>query len=81
MTRRAKRGEPLSDCEIRTLAAASRGLRNAQIAAENWISIDTVKTQLLTAYTKLGARNRAHAVVIAICLRLIPMPYKAGEPQ
>lgn len=55
----------LSEREASVAAAVGRGLTNAEIAAELFISEATVKTHLASAQTKLGVRNRVGVAVIA----------------
>jgi DNA-binding CsgD family transcriptional regulator len=43
-----------------------RGLRNQEIADSLFLGVNTVKTHLKSLYRKLGARNRADAVAIAL---------------
>jgi DNA-binding NarL/FixJ family response regulator len=55
-------GEPLEPFEVRVLAMASNGSSNLEIARATATSENMVKYYLQKACTKLGARNRAHAV-------------------
>ena len=45
------------------LALIARGLTNAQIADELYLSIETVKTYVKRLYAKLDVHNRAQAAV------------------
>lgn len=49
---------PLTEREEEVLRATARGSSNAEIAAELFISLSTVKTHLSAIQDKLGARNR-----------------------
>jgi DNA-binding NarL/FixJ family response regulator len=71
---RAPQPEALSPRETAVLAAAARGLTNAQIGRELFISEATVKTHLLRAYAKLGVSGRTAAVTKAIEAGLLPSP-------
>lgn len=51
--------------EADVLAAMARGLTNLEIAAELFLSESTVKTHVGRILTKLPARDRVHAVLIA----------------
>lgn len=55
----------LSERERSVAAAVGRGLSNAAIAQELFISEATVKTHLAAAQAKLGVRNRVGVAVIA----------------
>ena len=48
----------LSPRELDVVKLAARGLTNAEIATQLFISVGTVKTNLGSVQTKLGARNR-----------------------
>jgi DNA-binding NarL/FixJ family response regulator len=48
----------LSPREVDVVKLAARGLTNAEIARQLFISVGTVKTHLGSVQTKLGARNR-----------------------
>jgi DNA-binding NarL/FixJ family response regulator len=50
-----------------TLKGVSRGLCNAQIADEQGIPLETVKSQLKFWFGHFGAANRTH--LAAICYR------------
>jgi DNA-binding CsgD family transcriptional regulator len=67
----ARLGDPLTVRELQCIAAAARGLTNAEIRAELGLSRGTVFAAFHRAYAKLGARTdvpqvtRAHAVHLA----------------
>ena len=48
----------------------AKGLTNAQIAEELYLSIETVKTYVKRLYAKLDVHNRAQAAVAASDLQL-----------
>ena len=69
--------ETLSARETEVLMLAGRGLTNAQIGRELFVSEATVKTHLLRAYAKLGVSGRTAAVTRAMELGFLPSP---GRP-
>ena len=50
--------DPLSPRELDVVRAVARGRTNAEIAAELFVSLSTVKTHLTNIQAKLSARNR-----------------------
>jgi DNA-binding NarL/FixJ family response regulator len=62
----------LTPREIEVLTLIARGRSNSEIAAELYLSEPTVKTHVTRIFAKLGARDRAQAVVFA---------YEAGVVQ
>jgi DNA-binding NarL/FixJ family response regulator len=56
--RRASGPGPLSPRELEVVQAVARGRTNAEIAAELFVSLSTVKTHLTNVQAKLDARNR-----------------------
>ncbi|WP_308196578.1 LuxR C-terminal-related transcriptional regulator [Amycolatopsis sp. Poz14] len=52
----------LTSREVEVLQRIALGLENAQIAAELFLSVETVRTHVKHILKKLGAINRAHAV-------------------
>ncbi|ARZ70627.1 response regulator transcription factor [Streptomyces sp. HU2014] len=50
--------EPLTDREADVVRCLARGATNAEIAAELFVSLSTVKTHLANVQMKLDARNR-----------------------
>jgi LuxR family maltose regulon positive regulatory protein len=72
--------EPLSDSEIRVLRYLPTNLSMRQIAAELYVSHNTVRTHITHLYAKLGTHTRAEAVTRARALGLLapsPLPGKA----
>ena len=61
----------LSPRELDVVKLAARGLTNAEIATQLFISVGTVKTHLGSVQTKLGARNRVEIAAWAWERRLV----------
>jgi DNA-binding NarL/FixJ family response regulator len=55
---RSQPREPLTEREEEVLRAVAQGRSNAELAAELYISLSTVKTHLANLQAKVGARNR-----------------------
>jgi DNA-binding NarL/FixJ family response regulator len=60
------RDRGLTARESEALALLMSGLRNREIGEAMFVSTDTVKTHLANVYRKLGVRNRAEAVAVAL---------------
>jgi LuxR family maltose regulon positive regulatory protein len=63
--------DPLSERELEVLRLMASGLSNRDIARRDVVSINTVKTQVKSIYSKLGAHTRADALTAARRLGLI----------
>jgi LuxR family transcriptional regulator, maltose regulon positive regulatory protein len=63
--------EELSDAELRVLRYLPSNLKAPEIAAELFVSTNTVRTHMRHIYAKLGAHNRDAAVMRARELGLI----------
>jgi DNA-binding NarL/FixJ family response regulator len=61
----------LSPRELDVVKLTARGLTNAEIAQQLFISVGTVKTHLGSVHTKLGARNRVEVAAWAWERRLV----------
>jgi len=65
--------EELTRRELQMLGFVSLGLTNHEIAEEQSISTETVRSHVKSMLSKLGARNRAHAVTLGHLHNLIGM--------
>ena len=64
----------LTPREVDVLGLIAAGLTNQEIADRLYLSINSVKTYIRTAYRKIGAERRAHAVVWVERHALTPPP-------
>ncbi|GAA3235306.1 response regulator transcription factor [Actinocorallia longicatena] len=64
-TRRPVVLAPLTDREREILELIARGRSNAELGAELFLSVSTIKTHVSSLLSKLGARDRAQLVIIA----------------
>ncbi|MCK4725820.1 MAG: response regulator transcription factor, partial [Anaerolineales bacterium] len=61
---RADLVEPLSRRELEVLRLLTTSLTSTEIAAELYISVSTVRTQIKNIYSKLGVHKRLEAVQV-----------------
>ena len=52
--------------ELQVLRGMSAGRSNGEIGRELFLSEDTIKTHARRLFVKLGARDRAHAVLLVL---------------
>lgn len=72
MVRRMTSATPqLSDRERQVLDLLAEGLNTTAIAAKLYVSESTAKTHIAKIYEKLGASNRAQALVTAMKLKML----------
>ena len=56
----------LTEREMQVLLGMSQGQSNSEIGRELFLSEDTIKTHARRLFSKLGARDRAHAVALGL---------------
>ena len=66
--------EPLTGREMAVLVYLPTMLKSAEIAADLFVSVNTVKTHQRAIYRKLGVSNRRGAVDQAIALNMLEQP-------
>lgn len=64
-------GTPLSSRERNVLRRVAQGKTDAEIAAELFVSVCTIRTHMRNISQKLGAANRTHAVTQALYRGLV----------
>ena len=64
----------LSERELEILRLLATGLSNKEIAAQVYISINTVKVHLRNIFAKLNVQTRTEATMIAIQRGLVTVP-------
>ncbi|MGH9271915.1 MAG: response regulator transcription factor [Ilumatobacteraceae bacterium] len=60
------RSEGLTDREAEVLALVTQGKSNAEIAGVMYLSVNTIKTYIRSAYHKIGVTTRPHAMLWGI---------------
>ena len=70
---------PLTSRELEILRLAARGMTNAQIARDLWVTQQTVKFHLSNTYRKLGVANRTEASRYAHMNALVPREQHAAS--
>jgi DNA-binding NarL/FixJ family response regulator len=63
----------LTEREQEVLRLMARGMSNAEIAAELFLGVQTIKTHVANLLGKLGARDRTQAVIIAYESGFVPV--------
>jgi len=66
------RGEGLTDRESEILALITQGRSNAEVAAHTYLSPNTVKSYIRSAYGKIGAESRTQAVLWGVEHGFVP---------
>ena len=63
--------DPLSERELEILTHVARGLKNKEIAAELFVSVNTIHYHTKNIYSKLGVNSRTKAIAKAKSLKLL----------
>jgi DNA-binding CsgD family transcriptional regulator len=66
----------LTPMEVTCLKLSANGYRTREIGSDLRVSEDKIETLLTNAQHKLGAKNRLHAIGIAVSQRLIGLDNK-----
>jgi two-component system, NarL family, response regulator LiaR len=70
----------LSEREAEILTLICRGMSNQQAAEQLYLSINSVKTYIRTAYRKIGAQSRSQAVIWGLRHGFVPTPQRMRPP-
>ncbi|MFK5633567.1 MULTISPECIES: DNA-binding response regulator [unclassified Ornithinimicrobium] len=71
----------LSPREAEVLALIAQGLTNLDIASQTYLSINSVKTYIRSAYRKIGVTRRSQAVLWGIHHDLLPDVMRDTDPE
>ena len=71
----------LSDREAQVISLITRGLTNDEVAQECYLSINSVKTYIRTAYRKIGVRSRSQAVAWAVQHGFATRQERGADPR
>lgn len=71
----------LSAREAEVVSLITQGMTNADIASRTYLSINSVKTYIRTAYRKMGVSRRAQAVRWGIEHGMVPDRMRVHNPQ
>jgi NarL family two-component system response regulator LiaR len=71
----------LTEREAEILTLICRGMSNNQIAQRLYLSINSVKTYIRTAYRKIGAESRSQAVIWGLRHGFVPTPGRVRPPS
>jgi DNA-binding NarL/FixJ family response regulator len=74
------REEGLSPRESEVIALITQGLTNADIAARSYLSINSVKTYIRSAYRKMGVARRSQAVLWGLDHGMLPDRLRVTNP-
>ncbi len=80
MRRATSESTRLSDREHEVLLLLADGLGAAQIGQQLYLSESTAKSHIAKIYQKLGAANRAQALVTAMRIGLLSSVQPGGRP-
>ena len=75
------RDRGLSAREAEVIALITQGLGNEEIAARTYMSINTIKTYIRTAYRKMGVDSRTRAVLWGVDHGFRPDSIRAKAPD
>jgi len=70
----------LTDREAEILTLICRGMSNNQVAQHLFLSINSVKTYIRSAYRKIGAESRSQAVIWGLGHGFVPIPSRERPP-
>ena len=71
----------LTEREAEILTLICRGMSNQQVAQRLYLSINSVKTYIRTAYRKIGAESRSQAVIWGLRHGFVPTPQRIRPPS
>ena len=74
------RATGLTEREFEIVELIAHGMSNIEIARKLFLSINSVKTYIRSAYRRMGVTSRSHAILWAIEHGLVGTPPPQGQP-